>query len=371
MTSGALLVVQPARAAPGAGADPPVVASLAVTGPADCAGRADVVKLVARRSGRIRFDDGTGAASGPALRVAVEAASPRTVAASLSIVWPEGARSERHLSAPTCAEVADAIALVVVLALDPAAASREPPAPAVPRAGAPRTETPPPARSRERVASQPAAETRAPDPAPAESAATTPPPPPDAPSVVEARIAPPPARAPSPPPVYRWDIGGAFRVAGGPAPSLMPGLALVAGWERDTASAVTLKVELIAAHYSRDTATFDGTARVMLDLVTLRLCPLRAGAESARARFCASGSAGRTFAEGTDTLVTRSRSRPFASVGGAASLAVSPRPRLEVTATVEPQVALIRDTYSFGANVFYDVPALALFVGVGAAMTFQ
>jgi hypothetical protein len=337
---------------------------LAVTGPADCAGRADVVKLVTRRSARVRFDD---AAPGPSLRVAVEVAAPRTVAAHLSIVWPDGARSERHLSAPTCAETADAIALVVVLALDPAAANHEPPAPAARApAASPRTE---PTRSRER----PAADAPAPpSPAPAAEPAVAEPPasPPAAPSMVQAKVAPPPAE-PSVPPVYRWDVGGAFRVASGPAPSLMPGLALVAGWERDTASVLTLRVELIAAHHARDTATFDGTVRVMLDLIGVRLCPVRAGSESLRARLCASGAAGRAFAEGTDILVTRSRSRPFASVGGAASLAVSPRPRLEVTASVEPQVALIRDTYAFGANVVYDVPAFALFAGVGAAMTFQ
>ena len=69
--------------------------------------------------------------------------------------------------------------------------------------------------------------------------------------------------------------------------------------------------------------------------------------------------------------MVRTRSRPFAGVGGAASLAVSPHPRVEVTASVDPQVALIRDQYAFGANVFYDVPAVALFFGLGAAMTFQ
>src|SRR5262245_50967169 len=119
-----------------AGPEPPVTASLVVTGPPDCAARPEVVKLIARRSARIRFDD--GAAAGPALRVAVDTAAPRAIAATLSIAWPDGSRSERHLSAPTCAETADAIALVVVLALDPAAVEREPPL------AAPRPAGPPP-----------------------------------------------------------------------------------------------------------------------------------------------------------------------------------------------------------------------------------
>ncbi len=378
MTFGALLAVAPARAAGSAVADPPVTASLAVTGPVDCGGRAEVIKLVARRSTRIRFDDGTGA--GPALRVAVDATATRAVAATLSIAWPDGAKSERHLSAPTCAETADAIALVIVLALDPAAAAHEPTAaPARPAVPPPRTEAAPPAtRARPRPAPEPPAETPAPpSPPPAPPADDTPAPGPSprapepTPPVVAATVAPPPAVAPGPPPVYRWDVGAAFRIASGPAPALMPGLALVAGWERDTASVLSWKVELIAAHHARDASTFDGTGRFTLDLVTLHLCPLRVGSSIVRGRLCASASAGRTFAEGTDILVVRTRSRPFAGVGGAASLAVSPHPRVEVTASVDPQVALIRDQYAFGPNGFYDVPAVALFFGLGAAMTFQ
>src|SRR5207344_1929636 len=172
----------------------------------------------------------------------------------------------------------------------------------------------------------PADDTPAPGPSPRAPEPTPP--------VVAATVAPPPAVAPGPPPVYRWDVGAAFRIASGPAPALMPGLALVAGWERDTASVLSWKVELIAAHHARDASTFDGTGRFTLDLVTLHLCPLRVGSSIVRGRLCASASAGRTFAEGTDILVVCTRSRPFVGVGGAASLAVSPHPRVEVTASV-------------------------------------
>ena len=46
-----------------------MVATLAVTGPADCAGRSDVMRLVARRSTRIQFED---VAAGPALPAEVQ-----------------------------------------------------------------------------------------------------------------------------------------------------------------------------------------------------------------------------------------------------------------------------------------------------------
>jgi len=373
-----LLAVSSARARAAATSEPPVMASLAVTGSPDCAGRAEVVKLVARRSARIRFDDG---AAGPALRVAIDAATPRALAATLSIVWPDGSRSERHLSAPTCAEIADAVALVVVLALDPAAAARQPPAapPARP-ASPPRNEPAPPASpTRDRPPPEPPAEKSAPPP-PAPRADDTPPPPPPppepvppppAPVVVQSTVAPPPAEPPSPPPVHRLDVGAAFRVASGPAPSLMPGVALVAGWERDTASAFALKVQLVAAHHARGGwSSADGGADFALDVATVHVCPLRVGPVVARARLCASGTAGRIAVEATGVLVPRPQSRPFAGVGAAALVSVSPHPRVEIAATVEPQVALIRDQFAFQSNVFYDVPPIVVFFGLGAAVTF-
>src|SRR5262245_16835104 len=279
-----------------AGPEPPVTASLVVTGPPDCAARPEVVKLIARRSARIRLDD--GAATGPALRVAVDAAAPRAIGATLSIAWPDGSRSERHLSAPTCGETADAIALVIVLALDPAAAARELPAvpPARPASPPPRSEPAPPPRSepappRDRPPPEPPAEKSAP-PAPPRRADETaaPAPPPPAPSeppvpVVQTTVAPPPpVVAPSPPPVHRLDVGAAFRLASGPSPSLMPGIGLTAGWERDTASVLSLKVQLVASHHARDGwVTVYGTANFALDLVTLHVCPLRVGPPIARA----------------------------------------------------------------------------------------
>jgi hypothetical protein len=385
----ALGAASSARPAGAAEPDSPVVASLAVTGPPDCAGRAEVVKLIARRSARIRLSD--GAAAGPELRVVVDAAAARAVSASLSIAWPNGSRSERHLTAPTCGETADAVALVIVLALDPAAAEREAPAPPPPRAASPppRTETaspprassPPPraetaAPPRERPTAEPAAEKPAPPPPPPASTdepPPRPPPPPDpTPPVAETTVVTRPAPVePSPPPVYRFDAGAAARIVHGPAPQLMPGVAVAAGWERDTSSIWSLKLQLIAAHHQRGGwTTFYGTADFALDVVTLHVCPLRVGPRAVHARLCASSTAGRLAVESRDNLTPRTASRPFLGVGGAALLAAMPHPRVEVSASVEPQAALLRDTFGFGSNVIYEVPAVALFFGLGASVTF-
>jgi hypothetical protein len=89
--------------APTAAPVPPVLASLAVTGPRDCASRAGVLALVARRSTRIRFVDGAAAAGGPALRVTLDATPAGAVVGALTVEWPDGTRADRRITAPTCA----------------------------------------------------------------------------------------------------------------------------------------------------------------------------------------------------------------------------------------------------------------------------
>ena len=75
-------------------------------------------------------------------------------------------------------------------------------------------------------------------------------------------------------------------------------------------------------------------------------------------------------AESMNNLEPRTRSRPFFGVGGAALLSASPHPRVEVTASIEPQAALTRDQFTFGPNFFHEVPAIVWLFGVGAAVTF-
>ena len=376
--------------APTAEPAPPVLASLAVTGPRDCASRADVLALVARRSTRIRFVDGAAAGGGPALRVTLDATPAGAVAGALTVEWPDGTRADRRLTAPTCAETADAVALVIVLALDPAAAAREPPAapsPARPStqrpraAPAPSSAPSPPASQAPPVdapASEPSPPERervpAPPPAPDETTSRPPAAPPESPPPtvpapdVAVEVA---AAAPPIPPVYRSAVGAAARVIRGPTPSLLPGVALVAHWERDAASVLSWKIQLAAAHHQRaGWVTADGTADFSLDVVTLDLCPLRLGRHGAAAHLCAGAALGRLTVTGTDTFSPRTRSRPFVSAGGAMLLTLSPYPRVELTASVAPQVALIRDHFRFNPNVFYDVPALALSFGLGASLTF-
>jgi hypothetical protein len=226
----AFVALGAASAARRRAAEPPTRtrrASLAVTGRRTAPARAEVVKLIARRSARIRFDD---APRRPALRVAVDAAAPRAIAASLSIAWPDGRGPSAASRAPTCAETADAIALVIVLALDPAAAARESRAP--PRR-APGHRRPDRTGRRRRAAARrtPRATRRKAAPPPARRRAPTKRHHPRRRTVRRRRRR--SCRRPSRRRPCRavaaagapLDVGAAFRVASGPAPSLMPGSA--------------------------------------------------------------------------------------------------------------------------------------------------
>jgi len=102
----------------------------------------------------------------------------------------------------------------------------------------------------------------------------------------------------------------------------------------------------------------------------MHLCPLRLGARRAGLRLCASSTVGRLAVRGSDTFSARSRSRPFATAGGAALVAVTPHRRVELTAGVEPTAALVRDRFTFDPDAFYAVPRLILTFGVGVAVTF-
>ena len=148
-------------------------------------------------------------------------------------------------------------------------------------------------------------------------------------------------------------------------------MALVASWELERPSVWSPAAQLVAAHYAREVSgTSGGTARFGLDLVSLHLCPLRLGERRVGVRVCAAAAGGRLAARGADTFTARSRTRPFVTAGGALLLAVTPHPRVELAASVEPAGALVRDRFSFDPNVFYAVPRLILTFGVGVALKF-
>jgi len=381
-------------AAHGAGGQE-VTASLAVdarSGARGCLSRADLVARIARRSSRIRVV-GEGGSAVPALRAAVEAAPSGAVAVSLSFAWPGGARSERRLSARSCAEAADAVALVIVLALDPSAAA----APGAPRlappaapvssgpgpvggAPAPSPDTPPPVTPAPGPTAPPPVAGEPVPPSASASASTSGaapasplPPASEAEAEAEAERAPDEQEAaPTPiPAMSRFWVGLGGRAVRGPAPRQLLGLGLVVAWELERASVWSPLVQVIGSYYARAASgATGGTATFGLDLVTLQLCPLRVGDGLIGVRLCAAASGGRLVARGSDTFNPRSGSPALITAGGAALLAVTPHPRIELAASVEPAAALISHQFTFDPNIFYAVPRLIWTFGIAVAVKF-
>ena len=87
----------------------------------ECTTREELAARVAARSRRIHFDDDK--AVGPTVRAAIAAAPRGGAVGELVIVQPGGKSSSRRLSAPSCAEATDAIALIIALTLDPMSAT--------------------------------------------------------------------------------------------------------------------------------------------------------------------------------------------------------------------------------------------------------
>jgi len=307
-----------------------------------CSTRDELIARVAARSTRIRFvNEPTGV---PVLAARIEVGPRGGVVAELTVVEPDGRRFSRRIEAPSCAAATDALALVVAITLDPSVASGEAP----------------------KVSPAPDAGTTAP-------AAPTPAPPPEAtPTVDETapRVSTGAGAAPGPASHYitAGVMGGAIA---GPAPTLMPGLGIEvqAGLERGSVWSPALVLSL--AHAWRGDVREDaGTAAFSLDLVSLDVCPARVVVLRLEARVCAAGSAGRLAGEGSNTFDPRSVSRPFATAGGAARLAVPFGGRVQVGIRLGAGATLWRDAFEFTPEVFHRAASVTLMGAVGVGVRF-
>jgi hypothetical protein len=346
---------------------------LEVEAAASCATRDELAARVAARSARIRFiDDADG---GTALRAEIGPGPNDTVIGRLSIVDPSGPHSSRRLSAPTCAEAVDAIALIIVISLDPTYA---------PPATVPSERGPPPATpgsrgaatsdgGRRALTAPPSAEPGAPDREPS----TEPPEvskrrsrdrttyPTEVPTEVPAEV---PAARPA---VRRLGIGAAAQLISGPAPRVMPGVAvrIFAALDRDSIWSPVLR--LTGSHAWRGgLAEPGGTAAFSLDTLGVDLCVLRLAIQIVDLRGCGSGSAGRLSATGSNTYSPNGRDRPFIGLGGAAIIDLALGPLFQLSATMGASDALIRDTFEFSPQVFHRVAATILTADLGLQVRF-
>lgn len=333
-----LAAASPARAQASA-------ARLDVDAQPSCSTRDELIARVASRSARIRFvADGAGV---PALSARIEVAPRGGVLAELTVVEPDGRRFARRLEAPSCAAATDALALVIAITLDPTVAGGEPSSRA-PAAAAATPESPPPAAP----------------PAPPPS-----PPPPVAQVASSDRAA--SAGLADVGATRRLGVGAGATGVSGPAPSVMPGIAVEALGGLDRTSIWSPALALSFAHlWSGPSRATGGAAEFTFDVVALDACPLRFVVSALEARACATGALGRLAARGSDTFDARAVARPFAAAGGAARLAVPLGARLELRARFAAAAPFWRDAFQFDQKVFHRVASVTLIGELGLGVRF-
>jgi hypothetical protein len=345
MTPGAALLVALSLQTPAGSAAERASAKvrLEVRAPADCTSRTDLAARIAARSANIEVVD-----EAP-ISAHVDVAAPRggSVTADLVLTSPGVEEPVRQVVARSCAEVADAVALIIAVTLDPNLRRRVTPGPAaVPERAAPPVVRAPKAPAESPVEARPEV-----------PAASNPPPP---------AFAPPPA-SPSVPLRRELAISAAGQAMFGPAPSAMPGIAVyvMAGLDRDGAWAPAIVIG--ATHVWRaDLAESGGAASFTLDAGSVDVCPLRLRWGRLTARPCASALLGRLTASGSNVAQPASAARPFGVAG--ATIGAGFGAPVEVTARLGIGVTLLRDAYEFATNVFYRAAPITISASIGVGV---
>ena len=383
---GALLLLPMIRAAAAPVELAATSARLEVQALPDCTTREELAARVAARSRRIHFDD-EGAVE-PTIRAAITRTPHGGAAGDLVIVQPNGKTSSRRLTAASCAEATDAIALIIALTLDPmsvsastsaaasaaaSAASGRPATTASPPAASQTGLTPPPPAANEPARTPPeAAPARPPAPARSTENPTRPerevPPPPSAdrePSVV--------TFPPSPPVATQSRFGGGataqeiFGLAPGPLPGL--GVYLITALDREALWSPAIVVAGTHA-WSSGLVETGGTAAFTLDALTLDACALRLHLAPLEARACGTALYGRLGASGSDTYSHASVTRPFAAAGGALFLSLELGRFFELSGRFGASASLIRDSFAFTPAVFHRTAAVTIAAGLGLGLRF-
>jgi hypothetical protein len=328
----AALAIPPAATA----AEAPAV-QLRVDASPDCTTREELAARVAARTSRITFTAPDGGSPAVAVRVAITA-TPRAVLGDLTITQAGSPAAARRISAPSCEQLTDALALVIALAFDPDTTAASVPGqpatpPVAPRAG----ENAPPLQAA---------------PAPASA----------------------PARPQEPPPAVHRRASAAVgpQVLIGPAPRAMPGLTLdlSAGWDRPSVWSPAVRLSAGLA-WSGALSEPGGTAGFSMAAITLDACPVRLASRNAELRTCATGTLGRLGAAGSRTFDATTVERPFAATGGALVVTLPVGQRVEITARGSVAASWIRDSFAFAPAVFYRGAPLLVTAGLTAGVPFR
>jgi len=347
---------------PAASTQAPIArARLEMRAPSDCTDPGDLVARVAARSPRIQFV-GDSAAIG--VRATFGVAGSGGVSAELVMVESGVARAPRRLVTRTCAEAADAVALMIAIALDPVwmkehravvgGADSEPDATGSPdrAAGAPTAPhgTSPSTsglaeKSRAKEPGRPLPQPPISLPGPTAAGPTS----------TQALHAPP-----------RTSVHLAGQTLWGPAPAVMPGIAIYAVHARNRDAFWSPAIAVGAFHAGRsDLAEPGGKAAFALDAATIDGCALRIRASVVNVRACATVLVGRLLASGSDTDAPARFAKLFGAAGAAGALTVDLGSRVELSARIGTGLTLWRDSFEFATTAFHTASRFTTSAGIG------
>ena len=178
------------------------------------------------------------------------------------------------------------------------------------------------------------------------------------------------SETPRPSATWHFGAGAAGHGISGPAPAVMPGVALDVHVDLDRHAILSPSARLLLAHDGRSGfQALGGRASFTLDSVELDLCPFALIAGPVALKGCAAGIAGRLRARGSDTFEPEAHAQFFAALGGAALVSVRLAAHLELQAGLAAGPSAGRDAFTFTPLVFYRVAALTGAATVGLGMT--
>jgi len=306
---------------------------LEYTAPAECAGQDLFVERVQSRSERIQFDLPTD----KQLTVTIQGRDSIWTG-RVSFLEADREPLSREISAQSCDEVIDGLALVTVMVLDPEAI--QPTSPEL------RPSTPP--------AASPAPSAALPIPKLKPKPRSTV----QLPRALPAHIA--------------FGADATFAGSAGPVPGVFWGWGVSAQFSWVRPSLWSPHVRASALHFSRSGyLAHGGTADFAMDELLLALCPISGRLGSLRIRPCISGNYGRLVAAGARTFVPLTETRPWVEANLQIELEWNPVSHVEVFLAPTSGMALNRYSFGFEPYVFYRVPAVILSGTAGLGLQFE
>jgi hypothetical protein len=306
------------------------------------------------RSPRIQFVEDSSATS---FQVTIVQAHGGAANAELVIVESGAKTAPRRFATRSCAEAADALALMIALALDPVWVAEHGTATAPnKKTGTLAAASSPDSGAVERTSDEPR-------PAPPELRKV------ERPTTEDVQSAPDREATSSPPYKARAAVHVAAGGVWGPAPAAMAAITASGMAALDGDGVWSPAIILGLSHAWRsDLDQTGGQASYSLDAAVLDACPLRIHVAGFETRLCATALLGRMAASGAGSFENSSYARLFAAAGASGSFTLDLGQSFELSARLSTGMALRRDSYEFQLDVFYQTSRFTTSASLGVGL---